>query len=123
MVVTAQPIQILERGPWVVFELFFAKLTTNGRAFEIEGLVDVAVRREKVIHNNKVDLPAVGYLDPVQAVELGDERVWIVADVRVVVAEDFAEEFVFSVMNSLDDVFVVAREVEEAPALPGRAQL
>jgi hypothetical protein len=58
-----------------------------------------------------------------ESVELREQGVWVVLDVVVVVLEDVAEEFVFALVDGLDDVFVVAGEVEEAFALSGRTQL
>jgi hypothetical protein len=41
----------------------------------------------------------------------------------VVVLEDLAEELVFGVVDSFDDVLVVAREIEKAAALARGAEL
>lgn len=41
----------------------------------------------------------------------------------VVLPQDLAEEFVFGVVYSFDDIFVVAREIEEAAAFAWRAEL
>jgi hypothetical protein len=70
-----------------------------------------------------MDLASIWNLDPVQAVELREEGVRVLFDVVVVVFEDLAEELRFAVVHGLDDVFVVAGEVEEAAALAGRAEL
>lgn len=58
-----------------------------------------------------------------KSVELRQECVWVVLDVFVVILEDVPQELVFALVDGLDDVLVVAGEVEEAFALPGRAQL
>ena len=47
----------------------------------------------------------------------------VALDVRVVLGEDAAEEFVLGVVDGLDDEAVVAREVEERAGLAGRAEL
>jgi hypothetical protein len=69
-----------------------------------------------------MDLASIGYLYAMQAVELGKKGVWVFLDVVVVVLEDLAEKLVFGVVDSLDDVLVVAGEVEKAAALAWRAQ-
>lgn len=81
------------------------------------------MRREQVIHDDEMDLTSIGYLYAMQAVELGKKGVGVLLYVVVVVFENLAEEFVFSVMDSLDDVLVVAREIEKAAALAWRAEL
>jgi len=70
-----------------------------------------------------MDLASIGYLDAVKAVKLGKKRVWVFLYVIVIVFEYLAKEFVFGMMNSLDDVLVVAGEIEEAATLAGRAEL
>ena len=80
------------------------------------------MRREQVVHDDKVDLLAVRDLDPVESVELGEQGVRVPLDVLVVVAEDHAQPLVLAVMDRFDDVLVVAGEVEEAAALARRAE-
>ena len=58
-----------------------------------------------------------------KAVEAGEQRVRVALDVFVVLTEDAAEEFVFIVMDGLDDEAIVAREMEERARLAGRAKL
>jgi hypothetical protein len=70
-----------------------------------------------------VNLAAIGYLYAMQTVELGKKCVGILLDMRVVVLQDLAEEFMFGVVYGFDDVFVVSREIKEAPALARRAEL
>jgi len=70
-----------------------------------------------------MDLASIGYLDAMQAVKLGKESVWVLLDVVVVVLEDFAEELVLGVVDGLDDVLVIAGEIEEAAALARGAKL
>ena len=79
------------------------------------------MRRKQVVHDDEMDLASIGYLYAVQAVELGKESVWIFLHMVVVVLEDLAKKLVFGVVDSLDDVLVVAGEVEKAAALAGRA--
>ena len=57
-----------------------------------------------------------------QAVESGEESVWIFFHVIVVVFEDRPEEFVLCVMDRLDDEPIIAREVEEGARFPRRAK-
>ena len=75
--------------------------------------MDVSVRREKVVHNDKMDFSAVRDLDTVQSIELREEGIGVVHDVGIIILEDFAKQLMFGVVNSLDDIFVVARKVEE----------
>ena len=58
-----------------------------------------------------------------QAVESGEESVWIFFHVIVVVFEDRPEEFVFCVMDRLDNEAVVAREVEKGAGFARRSEL
>lgn len=74
---------------------------------------------EEVVHDNEVDLPTIGYFDPVEPVELGQQRIRILVDMGIVFAQDLPEQFMFGVMYGFDDVFVVTREVEEAPTFSG----
>ncbi len=80
--------------------------------------MDVSVRREQIIHNHEVDFLPVWHLHAMKAVELGQKSVWVLRDMLVVFLEDLAEKLVLRVVNCLDDVLVVPREVEEAAALP-----
>jgi hypothetical protein len=43
--------------------------------------------------------------------------------VVVVVPQNLSEKLVLGVVNGLDDVFVISREIEEAPALARGAKL
>jgi hypothetical protein len=70
-----------------------------------------------------MDLASIGYLDAVQAVKLGKKRVRVLLNVVVVVLQDLSEELVLGMMDGLDNVLVVAGEIEEAAALAGRAEL
>lgn len=99
-------------------------LVSEGRAreeqrtdLEIVGLVDVAMRREEVVHNHEMNLPPPRQLDPMQSVEARKERVRVLLDVLVVLLEDLAQELVLRVSDRLDDEPVIAREVEERPRL------
>jgi hypothetical protein len=83
----------------------------------------ISMRREKIVHDDEMDLASIGYLHAVQAVKLGEKCVRVFLDVVVVVLQDLPEELVFGVVYGLDDVFVVSREIEEAAALAGRAKL
>jgi hypothetical protein len=70
-----------------------------------------------------MDLASIGYLDAVKAVKLRKEGVWVLLDMVVVVPEDFAEKFVFGVMNRFDNVLVVSGEIEEAATLSRGTEL
>ena len=81
------------------------------------------MRGKQVVHDDEMDLASIGYLNAVEAVKLGKKRVWVVLYVVVVVLQNLSKELVFGVVNSLDDVLVVAREIEKAAALAWRAEL
>jgi hypothetical protein len=84
--------------------------------------VNVAMRREEVVHDNEVNLLPMRQLDAMQSVKPRDERMRVLLDVLVVVLEDGAEELVLAVPDGLDDEAVVAGEVEERAALAGGAE-
>lgn len=67
-------------------------------------------------------LPPIGYLDAMKAIELRKKCVRVISDVVIVVSEDFPQEFVLGMVYRLDDVFVVAGEIEEASTFAGRAK-
>jgi hypothetical protein len=81
------------------------------------------MRGEEVVHDNKMDLASIGYLNAVKPVELGQESVGVFLDMVIILLENFAEKLMFAVMNGLDDVLVVSRKVEEASTLAGRPKL
>ena len=81
------------------------------------------MRRKQVVHDNKMDLASIGYLNAMQAVKLGKKSVWVLLYVVVVILQYLPKELVFSVMDGLDNVLVVSREIEKAAALAGRAKL
>jgi hypothetical protein len=70
-----------------------------------------------------MDLASIGYLDAMQAVKLGKKRVRVLLNVVIVVLQYLPEELVLGVVDGLDDVLVVAGEIEEAATLAGRAEL
>jgi hypothetical protein len=70
-----------------------------------------------------MNLAASWELDSVETVESGKERVGVVLDVVVIVFEDRPQKLVLGVADGLDDVLVVAREVEEGARFSGRAEL
>ena len=98
------------------------QIPTNSRPLQVKCLVDVAVRREKIVHDDEVDLPAIRHLDAVQTIELRDQGVRVLLDVLIVFGQNFPQDLVFGVVNGLDDIFVVSREVEEATTFTRRAQ-
>ena len=77
------------------------------------------MRRKQIVHDNEMNLTPVGYLYAMQTVKLGEERVGVLLYVVVVVLQYLPEEFVFGVVDGLDDVFVVSGEIEEAATLSG----
>lgn len=56
-----------------------------------------------------------------EAIKLGKQRVRIFLHMVVVVLQYLPKKLVLGVMDGLDDVLVVAGEIEEATALAGRA--
>jgi hypothetical protein len=80
------------------------------------------MRRGKIVHDDEVDLFASRELDSVEAVESRQEGVRVLLDVLVVVLQDRAQELVLRVPDRLDDEAVVARKVEERPALARRTE-
>jgi hypothetical protein len=84
--------------------------------------VDVAVRREEVVHDDEVNLAPSRQLDTMKAIETGQQGVRVGLDMLMVVLEDGAKKFVLRVRDRFDDEPVVAREVEERPRLSGRAE-
>ena len=70
-----------------------------------------------------MDLAPIGYLYAMKAIKLRKKGVWVFLYVVVVVLENFSEEFVLGVVDSLDDVFVVPGEIKETATLARRAQL
>lgn len=119
---SSQPVEILHRRSRIPLQIFFTQIATDGRPLEVERLVDVSVRWEKIVHHDEMDLATIGHLHAVKAVELRDQRVRVVLDMSIVFRKDLAEQLVLGVVDRLDDVLVVAREVEEAATLPGRPQ-
>lgn len=55
-------------------------------------------------------------------IELGDKCVRIVLDMFIVLAKDLPQKLMFGVVDGLDDVLVVSREVEEASTLSWRTK-
>lgn len=119
----AHPVQVLERRPRILRKVVLPVVAPDSRTFKVKGLVNVPVWRKQVVHDDKVNLFPVRHLDPVQPVKLREQRVWVINDMLIVVLEDLAQKLVLGVVDRLDDVLVVAGEVEEAAALSGRPQL
>lgn len=78
------PVQVLQRGTRVLLCLLLRVLPANSRAFEVERLVNIAMRREEVVHDHEVDLTAPRQLHTVQAVEAAQQCVRIRLDMLVV---------------------------------------
>ncbi len=103
-----QPVKVFERGARIVGQVALREIPPYGRALQVERLVDVAMRRKQVVHHHKVSFFAVGDLDPMQAVELRQERIGIVLNVPVVVMQNAPQHLMLAVVDRLDDVLVVA---------------
>lgn len=80
------------------------------------------MRWEQVVHDDEMDFPAIWNFYPMKTVELRKQSIGIVLDMVIVILEYPTQEFVFAVMDCLDDILVVAREVEETPTLAGRSE-
>lgn len=78
------PVEVLEYGARVLAGLVLWILTAHRTALQVVRFMYVFVWREEVVHDDKVDLPAVGQLYPVQTVEAREERVRVALDVLVV---------------------------------------
>lgn len=117
------PIEILQNRTRILARLVLWILPTDGTSLQIIRLVDILVRREEIVHDDKVDFSAMRELDTMKAIKPGKKRVGIVLHVLVVLFEDRAEELVLRVMDGLDDEAVVSGEVEEGAGFTGRAKL
>ena len=78
------------------------------------------MRRKQIVHHNEVYLSTIGYLDSMKAVELRYQGIGITFDMCVVFTEYLTEKLVLCMVDGFDDVFVVAREVEEAATFAWR---
>jgi hypothetical protein len=119
---SVEPVEVLQRGLGVDLGFFFRVFSAHRRPLKIVGLVDIAMWREQIVHDDKVNLATAWQLDPMQAVEPRHERMRIVLDVCMVVLKDRPEVLVFGVMDRLDDETVVPREVEEGSRLSWRPE-
>jgi len=78
--------------------------------------------RKQIVHHNKVDFLSICDFHSVKTVKLGYERVRISFHVGVIVSQYFPQEFVFGMVNGLNDILVVPRKVEEAATFTRRAE-
>jgi hypothetical protein len=113
------PIEVLEHCPGVLSSLVFGIVSTDRGAFQVVRLVNIAVRREKVVHDEKVDFSPSRQLDSMEAVESAEEGMWVLLDVLVIVLEYLAQELVFGMVDRLDDETVVPRKVKEGTRFAG----
>jgi hypothetical protein len=79
--------------------------------------VYVSVWREEVVHDHKMYLSPIGYLDSVQAIKLREQGVGVVLHMFVVIFQDSSQEFVLGMVDGLDDVLIVPRKVEKTTTL------
>ena len=80
------------------------------------------MRGEEVVHDHEMDLATSRKLDTVKTVESGDEGVRVGLDVIMVALEDAQEVLVLGMVDSLDNIFVIAGKVEEGPRLSGATE-
>ena len=72
-----------------------------------------------VVYDDEMDLEPMRKLDTAETVESGNEGMQIALDMFVIVLENAAEEFVFVVVDRLDDETVIAGKVKDKPDSPG----
>jgi hypothetical protein len=58
----------------------------------------------------------------VESIELREEGIGILLDMGIIFPQNLSQKFVLRVVNGLDDVFVVPREIEKASTLPRRSE-
>ena len=107
------PVQVLQHRTRVPLRFILRVLPAHRTPFQIIRLVNILMRREKVVHNDEMDLASSRQLNTMQAIEPAEERVRILLDVIKVLRKNAQQELVFRVSNRLDDEAVVARKVEE----------
>lgn len=117
MSLSAEPVEVLQGCSRIRLQIFLLEVSANSRAFEVEGLVNVSVRGEDVVHDHEVNLLAVGHLDTVKPVELRKECIRVVDNVLVVFLENLSKKLVLGMVDCFDDILIIAGEVEEAAAL------
>lgn len=88
---------------------------------QVVRLMDITMRREKIVHDHEMNLPPSWQLDPMQAIEPGQQGMRIFLDELMVLLEDRAQKFVLRMPNRFDDETIVAREVEEGAGFPRRS--
>lgn len=81
------------------------------------------MRREEVVHDDKVDLVTAGKFNSVQAIKSREKRVRVALDMCVIVFEDREEELVFRVADGLDDETIVSGKVKEGAGFAGGSEL
>ena len=80
------------------------------------------MRGEEVVHDDEMDLASMRKFDTVETIESGNEGMRVALDMFVVVLEHAAEEFMFVVVDRLDDETVIAGEVEERAGFARRTE-
>lgn len=90
MQIPAQPVQILECGPWILIQVLFPEITSYRAALQIERPMNIAVRREEVVHDDKMHLLAIRQLHPMQSVELRQQRIRVLAHMLVIILQNLA---------------------------------
>lgn len=123
MVVSSQPVQVLQGSSGIALQIFFFVISPNCRSLEVKGLMYVSMWRKEIVHHNKMNFPAIGYLNSMKAIELGYQGVRITLDMGIILSQYFPQELVLSMMYGFDDILVVPREIEEASTFTRRAQL
>ena len=81
---SVDPIEVLEDGPRVLPCFLLWVLPAHGAPFEIVGLVNIFVPREKIVHDHEMDLTSSGELDSMKAIESGEEGMRIALDMVMV---------------------------------------
>jgi hypothetical protein len=51
-------------------QFLLLEVSSDSRTFEVESAVYIAMRGEKVVHDNEMDLATIGYLNAMKAIKL-----------------------------------------------------
>lgn len=120
---TIDPVEILQDRAWIGGSLGLRVFATYSAALEVERLVDVPVRGEEVVHNDKVDLVTAGKFYSMKTIKSREKGVRVVFDMVVIVFEDGEQEFVLRVADGFNDETVVSGKVEEGAGFARGAEL
>ena len=69
--------------------------------------MNILMWREKVIHDDEVNLSPSRQLHSVKSIEPRQQSMWVELDMLIVLFEDLSEELMFRVVNRFDDEAIV----------------